>query len=746
MADDDALDVPAHGRSDAALEPEEEAAFEDEGAGLSVADIDTAVTQLREQPFAASHYPGSIGDVSVAKLRSSIVAPLVAQARGYRTITGGEDAKDAQRRHGLDGRSRPGRHLVSLAKQGAWMEIPYFKLDSIARGEPILGTLQLRPEDDPPEGSSWAKYMFLAGSGTAIDAHPATPASWFADGAIPVLLTEGVVKADSALTAMLRHADIDDAELSTAVGATDPRDRLRELLEQVPPDKRILVLAIPGVQSWRRNDEWNTLGLRGREAIVCFDGDIARNAAVWDAAYGLMEFLSKRNTCQVNLIDLSARGDETVDPKRGIDDFLAYSGTWPDALGLRVGELPGRPVDDTGEKGQTRVTQDGLSVEVCKVRADPAGGPDITTWQKVDDIGGRLISFEEFRMPTADELEGGRIIPGAVSRAERQAVVQVQWRDSEGLVDSAIIRGPKSMLDEDPAKWETRYGADVPTKVSALSSWPPRSGISWTRAIKDYRASETTDDVLWGCQGWVPTRDGVPAFIAGRKVIGPDGAGDERAQAGLTADDFPNIDDFGVIDAEMSVEEQRDLLRRVVDAYTSSDTFVDPRFGMVALLAGVRPDRADHPALGVVHRRWASVRQVVAGLDDPGVLGLARRGVERRAPPGLGDGHPGLDGERDLEVDDVGDRRLRPRLRPAPVGEADQRPRVDGPQRVQRHRQGTHDAGHEDPCAESAALVRGGHRRERAADRLGARPNADPVLRRWGRVHQPRLRRPAGDS
>src|SRR5690625_6154652 len=97
------------------------------------------------------------------------------------------------------------------------------------------------------------------------------------------------------------------------------------------------------------------------------------------------------------------------------------------------------------------------------------------------------------------------------------------------------------MLDDDAAKLEARYAADVPTKISALSSWPPRSGISWTRAIKDYRASEATDDVMWGCQGWVPTRDGVPAFIAGRQVIGPDGAGDERAQAGLTADEFPNI-------------------------------------------------------------------------------------------------------------------------------------------------------------------------------------------------------------
>src|SRR5690625_3315301 len=234
--DDDTLDAQTGDRSDAAPGPEEEVSFEDEEAGLSVADIDTAVTQLREQPFPASHYPGSIGDVSVAKLRSSIVAPLVAQARGYRTLDGGEDGKDALRRFGLDGRRNPGRHLLGLTKQGAWMEIPYFKMDSIARGEPILGTLQLRPENDPPEGSTWAKYMFLAGSGTAIDAHPATPADWFSDPAIPVLLTEGVVKADSVLTAMLRDAGIGDDQLSTAVGATDPLQHLGELLGQVPAD------------------------------------------------------------------------------------------------------------------------------------------------------------------------------------------------------------------------------------------------------------------------------------------------------------------------------------------------------------------------------------------------------------------------------------------------------------------------------------------------------------------------------
>ncbi|MGP9843272.1 hypothetical protein [Brachybacterium sp. 107] len=586
-ADQDAHARPAD-PNPAATADGDDAAF-DEDDGLSVADIDTAISAMREEPFPASHYPGSIGDVSVTKLRSSIVAPLVAQARGYRTISGTDDAKDSLRRFGFDGRRNPGRHLLSLARQGAWMEIPYFKMDSIARGEPILGTLQLRPENDPPAGSSWAKYMFLAGSGTAIDAHPATPPAWFADPTVPILFTEGVVKADSVLTAILRDSGVTSEALRTAVGATDPLKQLQKLLTAIPAEKRILVLAIPGVQSWRRNDEWNTVSMRDRDAIICFDGDIARNAAVWDAAYGLMDFLAKRNVASTRLIDLSPRGDETVDPKRGIDDFLAYSGRWSDALDLQITDLPERPVDDTGEKGQTRVSQDGFAIEVCNVRPDPAGGPELKSWQKIDDLGGRLVSFEEFRLPTADELDGGRIIPGAVSRTERQVVVAVQWRTADGLVDTATIRGPKAMLDEDPAKWETRYGADIPTKVSALPSWPPRSGINFTRAIKDYRASETTDDVLWGCQGWVPTKDGIPSFIAGRQVIGPAGEGDERAQAGLTADEFATIDDFGVIDEEMSPDQQRDLLRRIIEAYTSPDTFVDPRFGMVALLAGVRP-------------------------------------------------------------------------------------------------------------------------------------------------------------
>lgn len=569
-------------------ELEDDASFGDED-GTSIADIDTALSAMRETPFPVAHYPGSIGDVSVAKLRSSIVAPLVAQARGYRTIAGADDGRDALRRFGFDGRRNPGRHLLDLARKGAWMEIPYYRLDSIARGEPILGTLQLRPENDPPEGSHWAKYMFLAGAGTAIDAHPATPTSWFSDTSIPIMFTEGVVKADAALTAMLRDAGVEDKALRTAVGAIDPLEGMRELLERLPEDKRILILAIPGVQSWRRNDEWNTLNLRDRRAIICFDGDIARNGDVWDAAFGLETFLSKRNTSSIHFIDLSPRGDDSVDPKRGIDDFLAFSGRWKDALELQITELPARPVDDAGEKGETRVTSDGLRVEVCNVRSDPHGGPDIKTWQKVDDIGGRLLSFEEFRMPTSDELEGGRIVPGAVSRSERQVAISVQWRTPDGLVDSAIIRGPKGMLDEDPSRWETRYKAEVPTKVSALPSWPPRSGLAWTRAIKAFRASESTDDVLWGCQGWVPTKDGIPSFIAGRQVIGPEGEGDERAQAGLTADDFPSIDDFGVIDQTLSLSQQRDLLREIVDAYTSAETFVDPRFGMVGLLAGLRP-------------------------------------------------------------------------------------------------------------------------------------------------------------
>src|SRR5699024_11598438 len=87
------------------------------------------------------------------------------------------------------------------------------------------------------------------------------------------------------------------------------------------------------------------------------------------------------------------------------------------------------------------------------------------------------------------------------------------------------------------------------------------SGCRHTSSKRDWISDVCSSDLLWGCQGWVPTRDGNPAFIAGRQVIGPDGAGDERAQAGLTADDFPNLDDFGVIDEDMSIERSEE--RRV---------------------------------------------------------------------------------------------------------------------------------------------------------------------------------------
>lgn len=588
-------DETAQDPEDAAAPPAAPLEDEDESVSFDEDDAPGAPADTLRMSFSPKFspevYPSSIGDLSIGKLRESVVAPLVAQSRGYRTIAKGDegDLKDTMREYALDGRTKSGKHLRHLVHSSSWMLIPYYRLDSVARGDLQLGTMQLRPETDPDEDDpGFAKYMFLAGSPTAIDANPAVPESWFRDPSIPVMFTEGVVKADSALTAMLRDAGVPDDQLRTDT-SEDPRATLRGILESLPEDKRVLILAIPGVTSWRQNDEWNTLSLRGREAWVAFDGDIARNANVWDAARALMDFLDKRHASAVLLIDLSAKGVPGVDPKRGIDDFFAFNGEWSDAMALKTDALPARPVDDTGEKGDTRVTSNGLAVEVCSVKTDPATGGEIKIWKKVDDVGGRIQSFEEFRMPTGEEENSGRITPESVSRSERQAVVRIEWVDAEGAVDSADIRGPKGMLDDEPRFWETKHRANVPVRVSALPSWPPKSGSGWTRAIKSYRASERTDDVLWSCQGWVPTLSGEPVFIAGRSVIGKDGAGDESAKAGLTADEFPNIDDFGVIDEDMDLDRQRELLRRVVDAYTSSETFVDPRFGLVAMLAGIRP-------------------------------------------------------------------------------------------------------------------------------------------------------------
>ena len=575
-----------------APEPDDEVASFDEDEGMSLSDEELArIAAGASEKFASKDYPSDIGDISIAKLRESVVAPLVAQARGYRTlIQGTDDVRNTLKKYGFDGRRNPGRHLSRLAKEASWMEIPFYRLDTIEDDEPSLGTMQLRPESDPDPDSQvqWSKYMFLAGSGTVIDAHPSTPVEWLRDTDVPVMFTEGAVKADSSLTALLRDAGVPDEKLLTALGSSDPREKLREIMLSIPDEKRVLILAIPGVSSWRQNSEWTVLRFTGgREAWICFDGDIGRNPNVWDATNGLWKHLEKRHA-EVSLIDLSGKGAAIDDPKRGVDDYLSTVGRWQDVVALKTDSLPERPEGAEGEKGDTRVSASGHEVELCSVVMGP-DGTEQKIWKVIDKVGGRIVGFEEFRIPTNVEEAEGIVIPESVSRSERQVIVHVEWMNEEGYVESGSIRGPKAILDEDPRLWESKHKAQVPTNVSALPAWPPKSGIDWTRAIKGNRAAERSDDVLWACQGWVPTKAGEPVFIAGRQVIGAKGSGDEHAKAGLTADDFPNIDSFGVIDQDMTKAEQRRLLTKVVKAYTDEATFADARFGLVALLAGLRP-------------------------------------------------------------------------------------------------------------------------------------------------------------
>src|SRR5699024_5749849 len=156
-----------------APEPDDEVASCDEDEGMSLSDEDLARTAAgASERFASKDHPSDIGDVSIAKLRESVVAPLVAQARGYRTIREGtDDVRETMKRHGMDGRRNPGKHLLFLSRQSNWMEIPFYRLDTIQEDRSEEHTSELRPESDPDPDSQvqWSKYMFLAGSGTVID-------------------------------------------------------------------------------------------------------------------------------------------------------------------------------------------------------------------------------------------------------------------------------------------------------------------------------------------------------------------------------------------------------------------------------------------------------------------------------------------------------------------------------------------------------------------------------------------------
>jgi hypothetical protein len=218
----------------------------------------------------------------------SAIVPDVARVRGYRTIT----TKAELRRYGFT----PAQQITPT------LLIPVFSVSGEFAG------YQLRPDLPRVRNGKPVKYETPARMKIVVDVHPSLSRKrvkqedpsgsrgelppQIADPAVPLLITEGVRKADAAVS----------------IG--------------------FCCVALLGVWNWRGVNEtggktalpdWEVIALNNRFVYIAFDSDVMQKREVDAALNRLKGFLESRGAC-VKLVYLPA-GDHGE--KRGLDDFIA---------------------------------------------------------------------------------------------------------------------------------------------------------------------------------------------------------------------------------------------------------------------------------------------------------------------------------------------------------------------------------------------------------------------------------------
>ncbi len=237
-------------------------------------------------------------------IEASAIAPDVARARGYRSVT---DAAELRRLGFGPAQARTPSLLIPI----------YGPVDT----EAVL--YQSRPDEPRERSDKPVKYETVAGAGMRLDVPP--PArTRIGDPDEPLWVTEGVRKADAAVSA----------------GAC--------------------CIALLGVWNWRGRNraegktalaDWEHVALNGRTVLLAFDSDALEKRQV-HAALGRLKALLERRGARVRVAYLPAGPDGKV----GLDDYLADGGTLEALTETATAEL--RPLEgESNGNGPTQATR-----------------------------------------------------------------------------------------------------------------------------------------------------------------------------------------------------------------------------------------------------------------------------------------------------------------------------------------------------------------------------------------------------
>ncbi|MCM3687830.1 DUF3854 domain-containing protein [Kocuria rosea] len=559
--------------------------------------------------FTAADYAPFLTGSGAAKLADSAVAPLVAAARGYFDITP-ENFEARMKEMGQrknSGTYKKWDRVMNVTGHDG-MAMPWFSVTTVhtvGRGAPgaVLKAdeWQVRPshpqerEASTPEKPKFEKYMFPAKAKTPLDIHPATPVEWI-DHTPLVMVTEGLLKGDSALTGWLLDAGIAREDLLDV--PEDPMARLRELMNEVPAEDRILFTTIAGVNNIMQNPmDWRNISFAGRTVRIAFDADLGKNINVWRAGYTLEQMLlNKQKVKRIEWLIPHMDGEDGE--KAGVDDYLARH-TWAELERHVVDRIPlAPPVDQRWDPGDWQITDDGTSAEEYKVISSDPGLGNQYGWKQSWKLGGRIASMESSRRPTDEELRTGTTDSSASSDNSDSSIVaiEVTWESDEGI-QTATITGPSRILNYSPAEWDKK-GAKIPGTLLRHPHWPiyGNEGMKWLSAVKKHRHDEVMIKQRWDQMGWVPVEDGgVPAFTVGNRVIGDD----EHLDSVYSAVDdgvVPGAAKYGVgdhADVDWTHDADRELVRAdfqtIIDHYITSGAWTDPAVAAAILATALRP-------------------------------------------------------------------------------------------------------------------------------------------------------------
>lgn len=553
----------------------------------------------------------------VHKLWDSSVAPLVAASRGYEVFDSDKEVRAHIRKHHSSLSSGGGSGLKKNLGESA-MLIPLYAADGVynrssytPETRPKKRSRQYKPvnpviDDDGRK----RKYVLDRGEFSYLDVHPSTPKSWIENPG-RILITEGIIKGDSALTAMLRASGVSDTQL-LATGNSDKT--LHAIMEDVDPDDRVLIISLIGVNNFKQNPEWNTLRLSEADMWLAFDGDAAQNWMVWQAANSMIHFLTsskKVDDARLHIVDLS-RVETPNGDKVGIDDFLSEYGTWEDLHGLLAPELPEMPPrsKDDEKPGTIRMAEDGSAL--VQIVADEATGS--LREEVLVRIGGRVKNALSARNPTTAERTNWEY-DESTQMNDRQVTIEIMWRegsevdsapfpDASADVRTSTVVGPANLLGALPDRWPgVSQNVHVGDDVLMHPAWPPDAKYArqWLGAMKSHARDEKSSVVKWSSMGWAPEkgRVGHPQFVLGSgQIINETGEIDDSHGSTSGVDDTTVKDASkyhldvakGAIWSDEWNASVKESIERVFDVFIMDNPWAKtPEVGSLVLCAGLRP-------------------------------------------------------------------------------------------------------------------------------------------------------------